>query len=145
MSGPRDSEGAVRTLPPTSQAHTSMRRQMPTRWHCRDRCPPRSKPVAAMSEIVCRISLRPNQALHRGCQLDQRRGSCLAGAVSEGRDTRACTDARNHMTEADRHDRASGSAGDETFKRHGPEPPENDSGPSPSIDEARREEKGTRV
>jgi hypothetical protein len=27
---------------------------------------------------------------------------------------------------------------DRTFKRHGPEPPENDSGPSPSIDERER-------
>lgn len=27
---------------------------------------------------------------------------------------------------------------DETFKRHGPEPPENDSGPSPSVEEQNR-------
>jgi len=27
----------------------------------------------------------------------------------------------------------------ETFKRQGPEPPENDSGPSPSVEEANRE------
>jgi hypothetical protein len=27
----------------------------------------------------------------------------------------------------------------ETFKRHGPEPPENDSGPSPSVEEMSRE------
>jgi hypothetical protein len=27
---------------------------------------------------------------------------------------------------------------DDTFKRHGPEPPENDSGPSPSIEEQQR-------
>jgi len=27
---------------------------------------------------------------------------------------------------------------DDTFKRHGPEPPENDSGPSPSIEEQNR-------
>lgn len=26
---------------------------------------------------------------------------------------------------------------DETFKRHGPEPPENDSGPTPSVEEMR--------
>ena len=29
---------------------------------------------------------------------------------------------------------------DDTFKRHGPEPPENDSGPSPSVDDARLEQ-----
>jgi hypothetical protein len=29
-------------------------------------------------------------------------------------------------------------ASDETFKRSGPEPPENDSGPSPSIEESLR-------
>jgi hypothetical protein len=28
--------------------------------------------------------------------------------------------------------------GDETFKRSGPEPPENDSGPSPSVEETAR-------
>jgi hypothetical protein len=27
---------------------------------------------------------------------------------------------------------------EETFKRHGPEPPENDSGPSPSVEEQNR-------
>ena len=27
---------------------------------------------------------------------------------------------------------------DATFKRHGPEPPENDSGPSPSVEEQNR-------
>jgi hypothetical protein len=27
---------------------------------------------------------------------------------------------------------------DETFERHGPEPPENDSGPSPSLEEVDR-------
>jgi hypothetical protein len=29
---------------------------------------------------------------------------------------------------------------DDTFNRHGPEPPENDSGPSPSVEERRRED-----
>jgi hypothetical protein len=29
---------------------------------------------------------------------------------------------------------------DDTFERHGPEPPENDSGPSPSVEERRRRE-----
>jgi hypothetical protein len=29
---------------------------------------------------------------------------------------------------------------DDTFKRHGPEPPENDSGPSPSVEDARSED-----
>jgi hypothetical protein len=40
--------------------------------------------------------------------------------------------------------RVRGTAGsdDDTFKRHGPEPPENDSGPSPSDDEAIRSEAG---
>ena len=27
---------------------------------------------------------------------------------------------------------------DDSFKRHGPEPPENDSGPSPSVEEQQR-------
>jgi hypothetical protein len=31
-----------------------------------------------------------------------------------------------------------GAARDKTFKRHGPEPPENDSGPSPSVEESWR-------
>ena len=31
-----------------------------------------------------------------------------------------------------------GSQQDDTFKRHGPEPPENDSGPSPSVDDQNR-------
>jgi len=31
-----------------------------------------------------------------------------------------------------------GNQQDETFKRHGPEPPENDSGPSPSVEEQSR-------
>jgi hypothetical protein len=33
-----------------------------------------------------------------------------------------------------------GSSQDDTFKRHGPEPPENDSGPTPSLEETRREQ-----
>jgi hypothetical protein len=28
---------------------------------------------------------------------------------------------------------------DDTYKRHGPEPPENDSGPDPSVDESGRD------
>jgi hypothetical protein len=34
---------------------------------------------------------------------------------------------------------------DPTFRRHGPEPPENDSGPSPSVEEVARTRKGDRV
>ena len=43
------------------------------------------------------------------------------------------------MAEADGRRDTLGSA---TFKRHGPEPPENDSGPTPSDDEAIRHEAG---
>lgn len=34
---------------------------------------------------------------------------------------------------------------DPTFRRHGPEPPENDSGPSPSVEEVARTRKADRV
>jgi hypothetical protein len=34
---------------------------------------------------------------------------------------------------------------DPTFKRHGPEPPENDSGPSPSVEDADRRLEPPRV
>ena len=48
------------------------------------------------------------------------------------------------MPEQGRHRRddvrrfAPSSPDDDSFKRHGPEPPENDSGPDPSVEEAAR-------
>jgi hypothetical protein len=41
--------------------------------------------------------------------------------------------------------RGTAGADDDTFKRHGPEPPENDSGPSPSDDETIRSEVGAQA
>ena len=41
------------------------------------------------------------------------------------------------MTQQKRHKEYK-SQDDDTFKRHGPEPPENDSGPSPSVDDQNR-------
>ena len=42
------------------------------------------------------------------------------------------------MAQHTRPEQSSGGQQNGTFKRHGPEPPENDSGPSPSVDETTR-------
>ena len=42
------------------------------------------------------------------------------------------------MAEQRRQKQSFGGQQNDTFKRHGPEPPENDSGPSPSVEETTR-------